>query len=221
MARSNSRGRNYVPFKWTKELIIFLSILAVAIILTIVCLIPTSKEKFMTEWSDAITAVSGTALDDDHVFEYISLSKFETKKSEATKDEPLIILYGSSTDSTTVSNISSINKKAQDYGIDKIYILKSDFVMNADETDSKDKAKLDEYKEALLGKDKASSSIDYDDIKTYCQLFVYTGADEYDFNSQALIDDKNNLNADFAKAMTKCFSKYTPKDVTDLTVKNN
>ena len=142
MARSNSRGRNYVPFKWTKELIIFLSILAVAIILTIVCLIPTSKEKFMTEWSDAITAASGTALDDDHVFEYISLSKFETKKSEATKDEPLIILYGSSTDSTTVSNISSINKKAQDYGIDKIYILKSDFVMNADETDSKDKAKL-------------------------------------------------------------------------------
>lgn len=111
MARSNSRGRNYVPFKWTKELIIFLSILAVAIILTIVCLIPTSKEKFMTEWSDAITAASGTALDDDHVFEYISLSKFETKKSEATKDEPLIILYGSSTDSTTVSNISSINKK--------------------------------------------------------------------------------------------------------------
>lgn len=84
MARSNSRGRNYVPFKWTKELIIFLSILAVAIILTIVCLIPTSKEKFMTEWSDAITAASGTALDDDHVFEYISLSKFETKKSEAT-----------------------------------------------------------------------------------------------------------------------------------------
>lgn len=111
MARSNSRGRNYVPFKWTKELIIFLSILAVAIILTIVCLIPTSKEKFMTEWSDAITAASGTALDDDHVFEYISLSKFETKKSEATNDEPLIILYGSSTDSTTVSNISSINKK--------------------------------------------------------------------------------------------------------------
>ena len=212
MARSNSRGRNYVPFKWTKELIIFLSILAVAIILTIVCLIPTSKEKFMTEWSNAITAASGTALDEDHVFEYISLSKFEAKKSEATKDEPLIILYGSSTDSTTVSNISSI---------DKIYILKSDFVMNADETDSKDKAMLDEYKEALLGKDKASSSINYDDIKTYCQLFVYTGADEYDFNSQALIDDKNNLNADFAKAMTKCFSKYTAKDVTDLTVKNN
>lgn len=90
MARSNSRGRNYVPFKWTKELIIFLSILAVAIILTIVCLIPTSKEKFMTEWSDAITAASGTALDDDHVFEYISLSKFETKKSEATRMSHLL-----------------------------------------------------------------------------------------------------------------------------------
>lgn len=48
------------------------------------------KGKFMTEWSDAITAASGTALDDDHVFEYISLSKFETKKSEATRMSHLL-----------------------------------------------------------------------------------------------------------------------------------
>lgn len=211
MARSNSRGRNYTPFKWTKELIIFLTILVVAIVLTIVCLIPTSKEKFMTEWSNAIKAASATALDEDHVFEYISLSKLEDKKKEATKDEPLFILYGSSADSTTVSNISSINTKAQDYGIEKIYILRSDFVMSADETDAKDKAKLNEYKEALLGNDNASSTVNYDDIKSYCQLFVYTGSDEYDFSSKVLIDDKNNLNADFTKALTKCFSKYTKK----------
>lgn len=221
MARSNSRGRNYVPFKWTKELIIFLSVLVVAIVLTIVCLIPTSKEKFMTEWSNAITAASGTSLDEDHVFEYISLSKFEDKKKEATSENPLIILYGSSTDSTTASNISSINTKAQDYKIDKIYILKSDFVMNADESDAKDKAKLDEYKEAILGKDEADKTIDYSEIKSYCQLYVYTGADGYDFSSKSVVDDKDNLNADFAKAMTMCFSKYSKVESEVIGDKNN
>lgn len=57
-----------------------LSILAVAIILTIVCLIPTSKEKFMTEWSDAITAASGTALDDDHVLSILAYLNLKQKE---------------------------------------------------------------------------------------------------------------------------------------------
>ena len=72
MARTTKKNRSYVSFKWTKELIIFLSALAVAIILTIICLIPTSKERFMSEWSTAISNASGTALNEDHIFKYIS-----------------------------------------------------------------------------------------------------------------------------------------------------
>lgn len=204
MARSNSRARSYVPFKWTKELIIFLSVLAVAIILTIICLIPTSEEKFMTEWSNAITAASGTALEEDHVFKYISLSNLEKEKEKATAESPLIILYGSPDDSTTASNISSINTKAKQYEVEKIYIFNCDFVLKADDTDSKDKAKLEDYKEAL-------GFEEVEDLNTYCQLLVYTGNSQPEFSSKEIIEDKNNADADFAKAMTKCFSTYSPK----------
>ena len=199
MARTNKKSRSYVSFKWTKELIIFLSVLAVAIILTIICLIPTSKEKFMTEWSNA-----GATLNEDHIYKYIDLDDFIDAKKDASEDKPLIILYGSSTDSTTVSNISTIDTTAQNYDIERIYILKSDFVMNADDTDKDDKAKLEEYREAL-GYEKL------DDIKSYCQLLVYTGGDSFAFSSKEAVDNTDNVNADFSKAMRTCFSKYSPK----------
>lgn len=204
MARTTKKNRSYVSFKWTKELIIFLSALAVAIILTIICLIPTSKERFMSEWSTAISNASGTALNEDHIFKYISLNDFIDAKSEASEDKPLIILYGSSTDSTTVSNISAIDTTAQNYDVERIYILKSDFVMTADEEDQDDKAKLEKYRDAI-GYEKT------DDIKTYCQLLVYTGEDSFAFSSKEAIDNADNVDGDFTKAMHYCFSKYSPK----------
>lgn len=204
MARSNSKSRSYVPFKWTKELIIFLSVLVVAIALTIICLIPTSKERFMNEWTEAIEAASGTAFDDEHVFEYISYNELEKARKNCTEEDPLFVLYGSCLDSTTVSNITEVNEMATEYEVDKIYILKCDFVMEADEDDAKDKAKLEKYRDAL-GLEKI------DNLYTYCQLFVYTNSSEYDFNSQDIIDDSDNTDASFSKALKKCMSTYSPK----------
>lgn len=211
MARSNSKSRSYVQFKWTKELIIFLSILLVAIILTIICLIPTSKERFMNEWTEAIEAAEGTAFDEDHVFEYITYNELEKARKNCSEDEPLFVLYGSCLDSTTVSNITEVNDMATDYEVEKIYIFKCDFVMEADKDDAKDKAKLEKYRDALCLEK-------IDNLYTYCQLFVFTNSDAYSFNSQDIIDDSDNTDASFSKALKNCMSLFSPKAKDSVTL---
>lgn len=198
MARSSSRKRkNYVKFKWTKELIIFLSVLFIAILLTIACVVPTSKEKFMDSWNEATTASSATALDEDNVYKQIKYKDLLKKKNSS---EPLFVLYGSTKDNQTALSIQSINQKAKDFDIDRIYILNADFALDADQNSSSDKQMLKERKESL-GVEK---------LDAYCQLWVYQDG-KLVFNTQDVIDDKDNTDATFSKALSKCFSTYSPK----------
>ena len=212
MARSTRvKKTSSTKFKWTKELIIFLSVLCLAIILTIVCLIPTKKEKFYSEFSDAATAASATALPEDHVFSYISYKDLLKKKRNADEESPLFVLYGSANDSTTISNISNLNTKADDYGVEHIYILKCDFAMKTD-TDDKDELKFVEDREEELG---------VEDLFTYCQLWVFEN-DKLVFNSYDVLEDDGVETApDFAFAVYKCFSQYSPKALELKSTKEN
>lgn len=185
-------------FKWTKELIIFLSVLAVAIILTIICLVPTTKEKFDKEFSAAATANSATALPEEHVFSYISYKDLLRKKSSS---EPLFILYGSSADATTVSNMYDLNTKADLYEVSHIYILNCEFAMNTDQDDL-DELAFVENREEELG---------VEDLFTYCQLWVFQN-DSLVWNSQDLLDDEGvETKPTFSFAVYKCMSLYSPK----------
>lgn len=200
--RSRKQHSGSVRFKWTKELIILLSVLAVAIILTIVCLVPTKKEKFYSEFTDAAAAVSdATAIPEDHVFSYISYSDLLKKKASATESEPLFVLYGSSADTTTITNLYELNSRADEYEVSHIYILNCKFAMETDQDDEVELKFVEDREEELGVKD----------LFTYCQLWVFEN-DELVWNSQDVIDDDGlEVEPTFSFAVFKCMSTYSPK----------
>ncbi len=231
MARSTRSYKNKtkISFKWTKELIIFLSVLSIAIILTIICLIPTTKEKFYSEFTNAAAANSATAIPEDHVFSYISYKELLKKKEAATKEDPLFILYGSSLDSTTVSNLYNLDAKAKEYGVTHIYIFNSQFAMETDQDDENDMAVIKTRAQEITGNEDTDL-----DLFTYNQLWVFNGekgiesstklSTDIVFNSSdymANVGGDNDNDPTFANAIQKCFSEYSPKGMAAQNNKSN
>lgn len=222
MARSTRsyKKSSVTRFKWTKELIIFLSVLCLAIVLTIVCLIPTTKERFYSEFTNAAASASATPIPEDHVFSYISYGDFIDKKKSATQDKPFIVLYGSSKDTTTLTNLNMLNTKAEEFGVEHIYILNCEFAMNADKEDEEDKSFIEKRTLEIAG----TTDIDKTnlDLYTYNQLWVFNGekseaTEQYDasdivFNSKIVMKNTgSDSQLTFEFAVLKCFSLYSPK----------
>lgn len=139
-----SRKKNVIKFKWTKELIITLSVLVVLIISAVVLALPTPSEKIYNEYA----SVSAT-LSSDHVFVKTSykglLSKIEKE------DDLIFVYYGSTTCTNCVSNIEVFNSTAKSFEVKKVYYLESTFVDKLDEDKDEDMAKRDAWEVELGG----------------------------------------------------------------------
>ncbi len=176
MARS--KRRNKATFKWTKELIILLSVIIVMIGVTIVLGIPSKADKLYEKYTSAQTS-SQTALTEDNVFEEISFKKLAKR---IKNDEYTYVYYGSITVTEFLDNIEAVNQAAQLYEIDKVYILESTWVQELDLEDEDDgkenQAKLDAREEQLDGVD----------MSIYPSLWIFKNG-KVVFNSDDILND--------------------------------
>lgn len=194
MARSTAKRRTgSEKFVWTKELIIFLSVLLVAIAVTIFCLVPSKTERFNKEWQDAATAQSVTAIPNDNVFEYIDYDDL-LDLIEDTKDEPLFVFYASPADANSVTNIITISDYSETYEVEKVYILNCNFHMQHDDEDIDDLKMIEDRTEKLQ----------VETLEVYSQFWVYENG-KLVFNS----DDDAYENVTFEWIVNKCYGEFT------------
>lgn len=171
MARS---GRRYkTKFVLCKELIILVVVL-VAMVITTICLsLPTKAEKKLAEFNDEINAyneengASIALLEEDHVFKKVNLDEVENL-IENSGDESVFILYGSLSNSTLLSYLSTINTEAKQREIETVYLYSSSKVeKQEDQEDSDFLAEIERDEKVFKANDQKV------DLLTVPALYVY------------------------------------------------
>lgn len=205
--RRNKNDRT--KFKWTKELIFLLCGLGAAIIIMIICLIPTSKTSFYNKY-----VTDSNALNKDNVFEEIS---YENLKKKIENKEMVYVFYSTDLDATCKTNIGILdyytNKHQKTtenthYDVDKVYVLDAKFAYELNEDDSNQLAKFNEKEDYFNSK--RADKIKELDLKTYSQLWVFD-AGEMVFSSETVIGD-NQASATFRTCVIKAFSYKENKE---------
>lgn len=202
MASKNRRKKT--KFKLTKELVILVVGLLALIVVTIILAIPSSEKKFYNKLNNAISEVGGsnaTAIPLENVFEEIDESDYSDTINEVKNAKSAsgytYFFYGSLSDSTYVSQLSPINKTAQDYEVKKVYLFYSTFYDDAKSNDelntSSFKSTADGYNKSLNdGKSGDAFAIDFK-IEG-AALFVFKDGSLI-FNTQ--VDEDSKASWDF------------------------
>jgi len=186
--------KNKVKFKWTKELVFLILGLLTIIGVTIYLSIPNNNEKITAEINDAIELANSQASSDstdgsstttysplpnDNVFKTI---KHDDLISEISNTEYVYVLYGSTNNSTLLSNISTINTTAVAEEIETVYIYSSLWV---EETEDLEAEEFKLEKKAIEHEINANKDKDVEEftVLSYPALLVFhNGA--LVFNSQ-------------------------------------
>lgn len=162
MARATKKRRNASKkFKWTKELIFLIVFLCVIGLATGLMSIESSATKLYNEITEAQASKLGS--DSSSTVPYMSeenvFKKIEYKdllKKIAT-DEYTFVYYGSTDDSTFLTYIETVNSRAKEYDVSRVYLYSSDWALNLDLDDEDDgkanKQKLVDRENSLCGVD--------------------------------------------------------------------
>lgn len=182
MARSTKRRKAKTKFRLTKELIFLLLFLVVIAISTGLMGIKSKKDVLLSKITTAQQAAgqSQNLLTEDNVYGEISYKKLVTK---VKKSSYTYVYYGSYSDQSYLSNMETINQRAQKYDVKKVYLLDSSW---ATSLDTSDKTYGETNNETLTQVEKALDDVD---LKTMNQLWVFKDG-KIVFNSKDLIEDK-------------------------------
>lgn len=199
--RSRKRRTGSESFKWTKELIIFLAGIAVVIGLTIWALVPTKSERFLKEWQEAATLNEVTPIPNEHVFEYIDYNDL-VDLIEENGETPIYVFYAHYEDVQSLSRISKLNTKAQDFEVEKIYILSAEMYYDLEQDEKVESNKT--FNEIQ----KREENLDVD-METFGQLWVFANG-KIEFDSTDYTEQADEF------VYTMCFGKYAVKEPTAI-----
>lgn len=164
MARATKRRRNATTkFRWTKELIFLIVFLCVIGLATGLMSIESSATKLYKEITEAQQSVLGSSSDDSSSIPYMSednvFKKIEYKDllKQITSDEYTFVYYGTTTDSTFLTYIETVNSRAKEYDVSRVYLYSSDWTSSLDLNDEDEgeanKQKLVDRENSLAGVD--------------------------------------------------------------------
>ncbi len=180
-----SKSKRKTKFIWTKEMIILLVCLFAAIVAAILLNLPTSKERSLTKYNEAIetynsnNSTSYTTLTKDNVYKDISHDSLVSKKASS---DYTYVLYGSFEDGTFLDELYKVNVAAKNYDIDLVYLCDSAWYEDEDDKDTVEFRALVKEKETAL-----NSSVDKDqkdfDVSLGTALMVFKD-DKLIYNSQ-------------------------------------
>ena len=203
--------KNKVKFKFTKEFFFLIAALVILIAVTIVLVIPSSKEKQLSEINNDINTYNT-----DNSTSYYTLSKnnriavlsHNDLVNQKKSSEVTIVWYGVLSDGTYLEQISNLDNLATKYEVAKVYLYYATFVEDAVANEITDtlsykndlKAKEDELNE---GKDQDAKDIS---LAKYPSIFVFKDG-KLLYNSQV---QGESSEYNYAIHFMKAFS-YTDK----------
>lgn len=199
---ASKNRKNKAKFKWTKELIILLIAIVAILTVTIILSVPSAKTKSTRKFNEAIYAsnsansTSYSLLPEDNVFEEIGHSRL--LKRIATGNY-VYVVYGSTSSTTILEQLSNINSVATGEEIDTVYFYSSYWVENTEDTDSEDFKLKQKEIEDDLNKSK-DADVEEFSLLEYPALLVFNEG-KLIFNSQGYDEvDSYNWNMYIQKA---------------------
>ena len=127
-----------VKFTLRKELIMILAAIVVLVVATILLNLPTKEEKFVNKWVEA-----GAEIAENELYEEISFDDLEDIVNGKTTGSYTFVLFVTPSDAECVTYFNTIFSLAELYGVEKIYLIDSEFVVGGDrENDAEFDAEL-------------------------------------------------------------------------------
>lgn len=185
--------------KLKKSAWIGIIVTCLALILFIILLIPTEKEKIYKTFS-----ATNQDFKEDHIIDQVSLSKFK-KVLEKSKEERVYVLY--SNVDTCSTQIAVINDLAKERGIDKVYWLDA-ADKKIDEDDEKEE--FSTYLKGKIGKDQNGNDL----IKrSYLRKTdIGTSLDMFVFQNGTIVDRYYDVNVKLTSGETSKSTEYILKN---------
>lgn len=185
--------------KLKKSAWIGIIVTCLALILFVILLIPTEKEKIYKTFSE-----TNQEFKEDHIIDKISVNKFKNLL-EKSKEERVYVLY--STVDTCSSQINIINDLAQERGIDKIYWLDAaDKKIDEDE----EKEEFSAYLKGKIGKDQ--NGIDLIKRSYLRKTDIGTTLDMFVFQNGTIVDRYYDVNIKLTSGETSKSTEYILKN---------
>lgn len=203
MARATKKRRtSNKKFRWTKELIFLIIFLCVIGLATGLMSIESKSTKLYNEITEAQQSNSITTyMSEDNVFEKISYKKILNK---ITSDDYTFVYYGTSSNSDFLTYIQTVNERAKEYEVSKVWILDSSLYTDLD-LDDEDEGEANNQK--LVDRE---NSLDGVDLSVYPNLFVFKGGKLVYQLSDYTKDSYTEMNMNLA--IEQAFGKTVGKD---------
>lgn len=133
--RSNKHRKIKTRFRFTKELIFLILFIAVVAIFTGILSIESDASKLYTKITTAqsnVESFSGSTLDEDNVFKEISYKKLVNKVDSS---DYTYVFYGNISNTDYLTYIETVNARAKEYDVERVYLLDSLWATSIDTTD--------------------------------------------------------------------------------------
>ena len=117
-----------VKFTLRKELIIILSAILVLVVATILLNLPNKEEKFVAKWSEA-----GSTIVENRLYEETT---FDDLAGILASEDVTFVLFATPSDADSVAQFDAILNKATAYGLEKVYLIDSEFAVGDREEDA-------------------------------------------------------------------------------------
>ncbi len=133
--RSNKHRKIKTRFRFTKELIFLILFIAVIAVLTGLLSIESDASKLYTKITTAqsnVESFSGSTLEEDNVFKEISYKKLVNKIDSS---EYTYVFYGNVSSTDYLTYIQTVNSRAKEYDVKRVYLLDSTWATSIDTSD--------------------------------------------------------------------------------------
>ena len=167
-----------VKFTLRKELVMILAAIVVLIVATILLNLPTKEEKFVNKWVEA-----GAQITENELYVEVSFDELEDELSGKQAGEYTFVLFTTPSDADGVTYFNTVISLAELYGVEKVYLVDSEFVVGKDrEEDSEFDAELKDIEDNF--KTEEGTELKLDAVSNF-----------WVFNGDTLIDCVDNYTA--------------------------
>ena len=122
-----------VKFTLRKELIIILSAILVLVVATILLNLPNEEEKFVAKWTEA-----GSTIVENRLYEEVSFDELEDILAGKEANDVTFVLFATPSNADSVTQFDAITNNAGIYGVEKVYLVDSEFALEGNREEDAD-----------------------------------------------------------------------------------
>lgn len=172
-----------VKFTLRKELVMILAAIVVLVVATILLNLPTKEEKFVNKWAEA-----GAQITENELYVEVSFDELQDELSGKQAGEYTFVLFTTPSDADGVTYFNTVISLAELYGVEKVYLVDSEFVVGKDrEEDSDFDAELKDIEDNFKTEEGTEMKLD-----AVSNFWVFNGDTLVDCTDNYAVNDTPN-----------------------------